>query len=212
MAQKNADLGERRTRMKGNLLMAGKQLPVVLSVFRTYLLQKRWSILNERAIQSGVQLLVTDGLTRVAIDCYTNGNALIQGAPGALKTDVQSWWEQQKASPDSPLLEKAAFSPPARSSVEALRAFAVKQRWSPAGRMLHDDIYQLRLTSEQGTVPIQVYPNGTILIQGNASPMRSLLERWWQQPSPQPPVGLWEQPLPGEEARGEKDESEKHLR
>lgn len=191
--------------MKENLLMVGKQLPVVLNAFRTYILQKSWSILNERAIQSGVQFLVTDGITRVAIDCYTNGNALIQGLTGALKTDLQNWWEQQKASPDSPLIEKAEFSTPARIIVEALRAFAVRQRWSPAGRMIHDDIYQLRLTSEKGTVPINVYPNGTVLIQGCPDTMRSLIERWWQQQSPQSPFGLWEQTLPIEEAYGEKD-------
>lgn len=164
--------------------MAGKQLPVVLSMFRTYILQKNWSILNERAIQSGVQILVTDGITRVVIDCYTNGNALVQGSVGALKTDLQSWWELQKASSDSPLLEKVELSTAARTIVEAFRAFAVKQHWSPAGRMINDDIYQLRLTSEKETVPVNVDPNGTVLIQGHPSTMRSLIEQWWQQQSP----------------------------
>lgn len=176
--------------------MAGKQLQGVLGVFRTYILQRGWPILNERAIQSGFQLLVTDGITRVAIDCYTNGNALIQGSAGALKTDLQSWWEQQKASPDSPLFEKVELSAPARTIVEVFRAFAVNQQWSPAGRMIHENIYQLRLTSGNVTVPINVYPNGTVLIQGNQSAMRSLIERWWQQQLQQTSSGLWAQASP----------------
>jgi len=183
--------------------LAGKQLQVVLDVFRTYILQRGWSILNEREIQSGVQLLVTDGITRVAIDCYTNGNALIQGLAGALKTDLQSWWEQQKASPDSPLFEKVELSAAAKTIVEAFRTFAVKQHWSPAGRMLHDDIYQLRLTSGNITVPIKVHPNGTVLIQGNPSAMRSLIEQWWGQQSQQIPSGLWEQMHSVEQAHDE---------
>jgi hypothetical protein len=175
----------------GRSNMAGKQLQVVLGVFRTYILQRGWSILNEREIQSGVQLLVTDGIARVAIDCYTNGNALIQGSAGALKTDLQSWWEQQKASPDSPLFERVELSAAARAIVETFRTFAVNQHWSPAGRMLHDDIYQLRLTRGNITVPIKVYPNGTVLIQGNPSAMRSHIERWWQQQSQQILSDLW---------------------
>jgi hypothetical protein len=54
----------------------------------------------------------------------------------------------------------------------------------------------VRLTSENVTVPINVYPTGTVLIQGNPSNMRSIVEQWWQQQSQQPPSGLWEQTSP----------------
>lgn len=78
--------------------MAGKQLQAVLRMFRSSILQQGWSLLEEREIQNGVQLLVTDGITSVIINCYTNGNAYIQGAAGALKTGLQNWWQQQQAS------------------------------------------------------------------------------------------------------------------
>jgi ribonuclease HIII len=176
--------------------MAGKQLQAVLHVFRSYILQQNWSLSEEREIQNGVQLLVTDGITSITVDCYTNGNALIQGPAGALKTDLQNWWKQRKASPASPLFEEADLSATVKTIVEAFRAFAVAQGWSPAGRMIHNGIYQLRLTNGDVTVPINVYPTGTVLIQGNPNEIRSVVERWWQQRSQPPLVSLWEQPSP----------------
>jgi hypothetical protein len=170
--------------------MAGKQLQAVLHLFRTYILQHGWTILEEREIQNGTQLFVTDGMTRVVLDCYTNGNALIQGPAGALKTDLQNWWKERKASPTSPLFEEADLSATVKTIVEAFRAFAVSQGWSPAGRMIHNGIYQLRLTSGDVTVPINVYPTGTVLIQGNPNEIRSVVEQWWQQQAQQPSSDL----------------------
>lgn len=82
--------------MKGNC-MSGKQLDVVVEMFRTYILDQGWSIIREKDLQNGLQLLVTDGITKVPIDCYTNGNAFIQGPPSTLKTELQTWWQQQQA-------------------------------------------------------------------------------------------------------------------
>jgi ribonuclease HIII len=171
--------------------MAESKLQANIDAFRDFVHANGWTILEERKIQNGFQLLVTDGITRVAIDCYTNGNASIRGSAGALKTDLQNWWQQRKASPASPLLEEAKLSATVRTIVEAFRAFAVSQGWSPAGRMIHNDIYQLRLTNGNITVPVNVYTTGTVLIQGNPGEMRSIIEQWWQQQ--QTRSGLWEQ-------------------
>ena len=178
--------------------MAESKLQANIDAFRDFAHTNGWSILEERKIQNGFQLLVTDGITRVAIDCYTNGNASIRGSAGALKTDLQNWWQQRKASPASPLFEEVELSATVRAIVEVFRAFAVSQGWTPAGRMIHNGIYQLRLTSGNIAVPINVYPTGTVLIQGNPSEMRGIIEQWWQQQ--QIPSDLWEQePLPVEQ-------------
>ena len=174
--------------------MAGKQLQTVLQQFRTYILQHQWTILEEREIQNGAQLFVTDGTTRVVVACYTNGNALVQGPTGALKADLQNWWNQQKASPASPLFEEAALSNTMKTIIDAFRTFAVSQGWSPAGRMIHNGIYQLRLTNGDITVPVNVYPTGTVLIQGNPNEMRDIVEQWWQQRSQPTLDSFWEQP------------------
>ena len=181
--------------------MAGKQLQAVLQQFRTYILQRQLTVLEEREIQNGAQLFVTDGTTRVVVACYTNGNALIQGPTGALKADLQNWWKQQKASPASPLFEEATLSNTTKTIIDAFRTFAVSQEWSPAGRMIHNGIYQLRLTNGDITVPVNVYPTGTVLIQGNPNEMRDIVEQWWQQRSQPTLDSFWEQPsLPAEQS------------
>lgn len=187
-----------RTENESNA-MAGKQLQAVLHIFHSYISQQNWMISEEREIQNGVQLLVTDGSTNIAVDCYTNGNALIQGPAGALKTQMQNWWQQRKASPASPLFEEADLSANVKAIVEAFRVFAVDRGWSSAGRTIHNGIYQLRLTNGDVTVPINVYPTGTVLIQGNPNETRSMVEQWWQQRSQPTLVGLWEQSSPSVE-------------
>lgn len=43
----------------------------------------------------------------MADDCYTNGNAKIQGTEGDLKTALQTWWQQQKTSTASSMFQDA---------------------------------------------------------------------------------------------------------
>src|SRR5258706_4268669 len=178
--------------------MAESKLQANIDAFRDFVHTNGWTILEERKIQNGFQLLVTDGITRVAIDCYTNGNASIRGSTGTLKADLQNWWQQRKASSASPLLEEAKLSATVRTIVEAFRAFAVSQGWTPAGRLIQNGTYRLHLTNGNITVPIDVYTTGKVLIQGNPSEMRSIIEQWWQQQ--QTRSGLWEQaPAPVEQ-------------
>ena len=126
--------------MKGSCIV-GKPLDVVVEMFRAYLLGQGWSIVEEKDLQNGLQLLVTDGMTKVPIDCYTNGNALIQGPAGVLKTELQTWWKQQKASPSAPILQDGVVPPSLRTTVEKFRTFALSQGWSIAGRAIHNGIY-----------------------------------------------------------------------
>lgn len=181
--------------MKGSC-MAGKQLDVVVEMFRAHLLDQGWSIVEEKDLQNGLQLLVTDGMTKVPIDCYTNGNALIQGPAGVLKTELQTWWKQQKASPSAPVLQDGVVPPSLRTTVEKFRTFALSQGWSIAGRAIHNGIYQFRFTSGNTSTLINFYPSETVLIQGNPNEMRSTLEHWWQQQqAEQAPPTLWDRPI-----------------
>src|SRR5262249_22817017 len=81
--------------------MAKNQLQIVIDLFRTYISEQGWSIREEKEVQNGYQLLVTDGRSIVPIICYTTGNALIQGPTGTLKATLQTWWKQQKTSLES---------------------------------------------------------------------------------------------------------------
>jgi ribonuclease HIII len=96
--------------------MAGEKLRIVIDALRQYLFQQQWSIVSEKEVQNGYQFIVTDGATRVPVICYHNGNVLIQGPPGEVKTALQTWKNQgkadQKPTPQAPssLWETAEFS------------------------------------------------------------------------------------------------------
>ena len=78
--------------------MAKQKVHLLIESVRSYVFQRGWAIVGEKTLQHGFQLIITDGITRVPIDCYNNGNALIQGPIGVLKTELQAWWQQQKSS------------------------------------------------------------------------------------------------------------------
>lgn len=77
--------------------MPGNKLQGTLDAFRELIQQQGWSIVAEKELQHGYQLLVTDGSTKVSIDCFTTGNALIQGQTGKLRNEIQDWWSERKA-------------------------------------------------------------------------------------------------------------------
>ena len=173
--------------------MDEKKLQIVVDAFRCYIHHQGWSIDNEKVLKNGLQLLVTDGHTRVPVDCFTTGNALIQGPPGTLRTELQTWWKQQKES-EVASQEDAELSSSVKSKVEAFRSFAAQQGWSVVGKSIQKGIYQLRLTGEGTSIPVNFYSTGTVLIQSKPSTMKQILEAWWKQQSNQSALpSLWEE-------------------
>ncbi len=78
--------------------MNESKLQANIDALREYVHGKGWSIADEKAIQSGYQLTVTDGIARIPVAFFSSGKALIQGKPGALQTELKSWWDTRKTS------------------------------------------------------------------------------------------------------------------
>ena len=172
--------------------MAKQQLEAVVNIFHAHFESQGWSTINEKPLQNGLQFTVTDGTAKVSVNCFTNGNALIQGPPSALQANLQDWWKAQKTQSTPPMLQEPNVRPKVQKAIEAFRSFALDQGWTLAGKQIHNGIYQLRLTQEKVTIPVDFYPTGTVLIQGNPGGMRTTMEDWWKQHTqPQTPT-LWE--------------------
>lgn len=171
--------------------MAEELLHSVVELFRMYIQQQSWSIVEEKPVQNGLQLLVTDGEARTPVVCFTNGNALIQGATSSLKAQLNTWWKQRKA---LALQQEATALPPVmQRKISAFSEYAREQGWSYTGKEMHQGIYQLRFTQQTTTVPINFYPTGTVLIQGNPSDLKQQVEQWWEsQQSRIAIASLWE--------------------
>ena len=82
--------------------MAESKLQANLDAFREFVQRNEWIIVEEKEIQSGYQITVADGKTRIPAAFYNSGKALIQGKEGELRTEIRAWWNGRKTSSDLP--------------------------------------------------------------------------------------------------------------
>jgi ribonuclease HIII len=73
-----------------------------IDALREFVEGQGWSIVAEKEISYGYQLLVTDGISRIPVDLFSTGKALIQGKPGILQNELKSWWYSRKAPSTQP--------------------------------------------------------------------------------------------------------------
>jgi len=73
-----------------------RSFQATVELFRAYIQQQHWSIIQEKPIKNALQLVVTDGQNQTPVVCFTTGNVLVQGTASPLKTQLQTWWNLQK--------------------------------------------------------------------------------------------------------------------
>ena len=69
-----------------------------IQALHEFIQSKGWTIVSEKELQSGYQLVVTDGATRIPVNFYSTGKALIQGKASSLQSELTSWWYGRNAS------------------------------------------------------------------------------------------------------------------
>ncbi|MFL5592331.1 MAG: ribonuclease HIII [Ktedonobacteraceae bacterium] len=72
-----------------------------INALRELISRERWSIANEREIDYGYQIEVFDGITKNPVDFFPSGKILVQGKPGALRTELQAWREERNPTSSS---------------------------------------------------------------------------------------------------------------
>src|SRR2546423_947522 len=70
-----------------------------INALREFASRKGWSIASEKEIDYGYQIVVFDGITKNPVDFFPSGKILVQGKPGALRTELLAW--RQERSPAS---------------------------------------------------------------------------------------------------------------
>lgn len=73
--------------------MTEDNLQTTIDAFREFVRSRGWSIVAEKEIAYGYQLVVTDGVNKTPIDLFASGKTLIQGKPGALQAELRSWYQ-----------------------------------------------------------------------------------------------------------------------
>ncbi len=89
--------------------MSEKTLQTNIDALQEFVRSKGWSIIAEKEIAHGYQLVVTDGINKTPVDLFTTGKMLIQGRPGALQAEIQLWANERRATSLSlPMLDEPA--------------------------------------------------------------------------------------------------------
>jgi ribonuclease HIII len=92
--------------------MDESRLQANIEALREFVQNKGWTVVDEKKIQSGYQLTVTDGITKIPVAFFRSGKALIQGKPGMLQTELKAWWNERKAAsvqPETPAVSQSTF-------------------------------------------------------------------------------------------------------
>lgn len=76
--------------------MEGNKLQFNIDALRSFVNERGWRIIDEKAIQSGYQLTVSDGANKIPVAFYLSGKALIQGKDSSLRSELQAWWYGKK--------------------------------------------------------------------------------------------------------------------
>ncbi len=108
--------------------MDKSKLQANIDALRAFVQKNGWTILDEKEIQSGYQLRITDGITSVPVDFFTTGRALIQGKSGELQTRLKLWWNEGKVvsgQPTTPAASQSTFVvTPSEESVTSFTGIA----------------------------------------------------------------------------------------
>jgi ribonuclease HIII len=88
------------------------KLQTNIDAMRNLVQDKGWTILDEKEIQSGYQLLVTDGITRIPVFFFHSGKVLIQGKPGELQSQLKTRWYSSEAPSAKPTTQSSLLDTP----------------------------------------------------------------------------------------------------
>src|ERR1700676_3371051 len=92
--------------------MDGNRLQSNINALRAFAHERGLRIIEEKAIQSGYQLTVSDGPNKIPVAFYTSGKALIQGKDSSLRSELQTWWYGQQpvsSQPATPATAQSSF-------------------------------------------------------------------------------------------------------
>jgi len=80
-------------------MMKERNLRIIIDTFCAFVHKKDWSIIEEKEIAYGYQLIVTDGVAKTPVALYSSGKALVQGKPSVLQIELKKWCYGSSAHP-----------------------------------------------------------------------------------------------------------------
>jgi ribonuclease HIII len=143
---------------------------------RQFLQEKGWAIFDQKAIEYGVQFIVTDGSTKLPVNIYKTGRIVVQGKPGEIKTAITEWANLQQA---GVLPLPSAASQAQRKNriakylvipdnINNIHEIVLGLPGDTSEREIGGpaEIYRVEVRNQGERVIITQYESGTLLVQG----------------------------------------------
>jgi len=149
-----------------------------LEAFEHFLKEKGWGILEQKNIDCGRQIVVTDGTMRLPVNFFNTGRIVVQGKSCEMKTALTEWANLIQAG----LRSEIAGAPGRQNRVAKYLVIpdnienihqvvlnlpgevSVKETGGPA------EVYRVEARREGDRVTITQYSSGTLMVQGLSSP------------------------------------------
>lgn len=155
------------------------KLTLNLVAFERFVAEKGWSILDQKDIDHGRQIMVTDGVSRLPVNFYGTGTILPQGKPSEMQAAITGWPNFQQAGIKSVPVPNEGEQRQNRVAeylvipdhAEAIRnvvlglpgEVATKEPSGPA------ELYRVEIRKGGQRLTITQYSSGTLMIQGLSS-------------------------------------------
>jgi len=164
----------------GDNFMTADQISANLATLEYFLKEKGWRIFEQKNIDYGRQVIVTDGTTRLPVNFFNTGKILVQGKSCEMKTALTEWANLIQAG-----LKPETAGAPAQTrqnriakylvipdNIEKIRdvvlslpgEVSAKEAGGPA------EVYRVETRREGNRVTITQYNSGTLMVQGLSSP------------------------------------------
>ncbi len=175
-----------------------ERLNVHLSALEDLLRESGLQIVERKAIPFGVQIVLTDGLSKVPLNIFTSGRISVQGKPSDLQAKLDAWAKQQEATFRGQAPEEERRSQVNILVVAPSRFYQVRNLLAalPGARFVPprgSALFRAEIEREHQDVAVRLYPSGSLVIQGLASRLldeitqtlsayvvKPLDWRWWK--------------------------------
>lgn len=160
--------------------MTADQMSSNLASLEHFLKEKGWRIFEQKDIDHGRQVTVTDGTTRLPVNFFNTGTISVQGKSCEMKTVLTEWANLLRAglkleatsAPVQPRQNRIAKYLVIPDNTEKIHDVVVnlpgevftKEIGGPA------EVYRIEARNEGHRVTITQYKSGTLMVQGLSSP------------------------------------------
>lgn len=146
-----------------------------LTEFKAWLANQGWKVIDQRLIEHGQQIVVSDGFNQLPVNFYQTGRILTQGKASTLKTAVTEW---------SNLLQAGIKAQPAESAtkpqnriarylvlsdnLEAIKAVVQALPGEVSMRTVSGpaELYRAEVRQDHQRITITQYGSGMLMVQG----------------------------------------------